>query len=143
MPGFWNNTKTRVQDLVRRNTMTLLAFAVPALILFVGFLTRGVYPIADRNVLTIDLFHQYAPFMAELQDKLRSGGSLLYSWSGGLGTNFYALFAYYLASPLNLLIVLFPKSLLTEAIMVLIVLKIGLAGACFFVFLRGVWKEEN
>lgn len=143
MPGFWNNTKTRVQDLVRRNTMTLLAFAVPALILFIGFLTRGVYPIADRNVLTIDLFHQYAPFMAELQDKLRSGGSLLYSWSGGLGTNFFALFAYYLASPLNLLIVLFPKSLLTEAIMVLIVLKIGLAGACFFVFLRGVWKEEN
>jgi uncharacterized membrane protein YfhO len=120
-----------------------MAFALPALIILIGFFTRGVFPIADRNVLTIDLYHQYAPFMAELQDKFRTGGSLFYSWSGGLGTNFYALFAYYLASPLNILIVLFPQAYLTEAILLLVVLKTGLAGACFFLFLRGVYKHNN
>ena len=143
MPGFWNQLTTRIRRLAQDNKKTMLAFGLPALILLIGFMTRGVFPIADRNILTIDLFHQYAPFMAELQDKFRSGGSLLYSWAGGLGTNFYALYAYYLASPLNVLIVLFPKSYLTEAILVLVLIKIGLAGACFFIFLRGVWHQDN
>ncbi len=143
MPGTRTQLQARLSRLKSEHKNTMLAFAVPALILLIGFLTRGVFPIADRNILTIDLYHQYAPFMAELQEKFRSGGSLFYSWSGGLGTNFYALFAYYLASPLNILIVLFPKSLLTEAIMLLVLLKTGLAGACFFLFLRGVWRQSN
>lgn len=143
MPEFWTKLTTRTRQISQNNRKTMLAFGLPALILLVGFMTRGVFPIADRNILTIDLFHQYAPFMAELQDKFRSGGSLLYSWAGGLGTNFYALYAYYLASPLNVLIILFPKSYLTEAILVLVLLKIGLAGACFYIYLRGVWHQEN
>ncbi|MBP8989145.1 MAG: YfhO family protein [Clostridia bacterium] len=143
MPAFLEKVTFKISSLVERNRKTLLAFGIPALILLIGFFTRGVFPIADRNILTIDLYHQYAPFMAELQHKLKTGGSLFYSWSGGLGTNFYALFAYYLASPLNILVVLFPPSYLTEAILLLVVLKIGLAGACFFLFLRGVWHQEN
>lgn len=143
MSGVWNRLVTKTRQLYRENRKTMLAFAIPACILLIGFLIRGVYPVADRNVLTIDLFHQYAPFLAELQDKLRSGGSLFYSWSGGLGTNFYALFAYYLASPLNILIVLFPQTHLTEAILLLVIIKTGLAGATFFLFLRGVYREEN
>ncbi|NLN77291.1 MAG: YfhO family protein, partial [Armatimonadetes bacterium] len=120
-----------------------LAFGIPAALLLLGFFTRGVFPIANRNVLTIDLFHQYAPFLAELQHKLKAGESLLYSWSGGLGVNFYALFAYYLASPLNLLILLFPPAYLTEAVLLLVVVKIGLAGACFYRFLAGVHRKDS
>ena len=44
---------------------------------------------------------QYAPFFAEFRHKLADGGSLLYSWNVGMGVNFAALYAYYLASPLN------------------------------------------
>lgn len=135
--------KDRLSRLGRKNKLTLLAFAIPSLILFIAYMSRGIFPAAGRTLLTIDLYHQYAPFIVELQDKLRSGGSLFYSWSGGLGTNFLALFAYYLASPLNFLIVLFPTAALTEAILVLIVLKIGLSGACFYIYLRGVWRQEN
>lgn len=133
----------RLKQLLAQNRHTLLAFAIPAFILFVGFMTRGVFPVGNRDVLTIDLYHQYAPFLAELQDKYTSGGSLFYSFAGGLGTNFLALFAYYLASPLNILIVLFPPAFLTEAIMLLIIIKLGLAAAFFFLFLRGVWKQDN
>ena len=41
--------------------------------------------------------------------KLRTGGSLLYSWDIGMGVNFAALYAYYLASPLNWLVMLCPQ----------------------------------
>jgi uncharacterized membrane protein YfhO len=64
----------------------------------VSYFSRGVFPIGNRDVLTIDLYHQYAPFLAEMQARLRSLDGLFYSWSGGLGTNFYALLAYYVAS---------------------------------------------
>ncbi len=34
------------------------------------------------------MYHQYAPFFSEFQYKLRTGGSLLYSWDVGMGVNF-------------------------------------------------------
>ena len=56
------------------------------------------------------MYHQYAPFFSEFQYKLTHGGSLLYSWDIGMGVNFSALYAYYLASPFNWLLVLCPKA---------------------------------
>ena len=60
----------------------------------------------------------------------------LYTWDSGMGTNFLSIFAYYAASPLNLLTVLVPESILREAVTVVLLLKIGCAGLflrCFSV----------
>jgi uncharacterized membrane protein YfhO len=133
----------RLRQFSRRNKYTWLAFALPFLILMTGYFTRLIYPIGDRDILTIDLYHQYAPFLAELQTKYSTGGSLFYTWAGGLGVNFFSLFAYYLSSPLNILIVLFPPSYLTEAITLLTLIKFGLAGAFFYRFLRGVYRKDS
>jgi len=133
----------QMKQAVQRNYLALAAFAIPAIILLISYMTRGIFPVGNRNVLTIDLYHQYAPFIAELREKFVSGGSLFYSWAGGLGVNFWSLYAYYLASPLNVILVLFPASYVTEAIMLLTLIKIGLCGAFFFAFLRGAWQEEN
>ncbi|MDI9587971.1 MAG: YfhO family protein, partial [Acidobacteriota bacterium] len=118
------------------NVPGFLAFALPALILFIGFQTAGVFPFGDRHILTIDLFHQYAPFLAEYRRKLLSFGTLQFSWNGGLGIDFYSLFAYYLSSPLNLLIVLFPESQLSNFVLFSVVLKTGLAGYTGYFYLR-------
>lgn len=128
---------------LRRNKYLLGAFFLPFVVLAICFWNRGIYPVGNRDVLTIDAYHQYAPFMAELQARYQSFSSLFYTWSGGLGTNFYALFAYYLASPLNIIIVLFPASNVTEAILLLILTKVGLAGACFYYYLREVHHREG
>ncbi|MCD8499240.1 MAG: YfhO family protein [Clostridiales bacterium] len=135
--------RRRFLTLLRENRLLLGSFAIPFVILMVSYFSRGVFPIGNRDVLTIDLYHQYAPFLAEMQARLRSLDGLFYSWSGGLGTNFYALLAYYVASPLNLLLVLFPAGLLTEAIFLIILVKVGLAGASFHYFLREVHREES
>ena len=73
------------------------------------FLQRGIYPFGEESFLRTDLYHQYAPFFSEFQYKLQHGGSLFYSWNIGLGVNFTAIYAYYLASPLNWFVLLFPK----------------------------------
>ena len=41
------------------------------------------------------MYHQYVPFLGELQSKLQSGGSLFYTWNGAGGSNFWNLLAYY------------------------------------------------
>lgn len=128
---------------IRRHYVSLLAFFLPALILEIAYIAIGIFPFGKWDLLIVDLYHQYAPFISELQDKLRSSSSLLYSWSGGLGVNFLPLFAYYLASPLNLITVLFPPDHLTEAVLVLTLIKAGLAGSCFAFFLKGVYGEKN
>ena len=65
--------------------------------------------------MIIDSYHQYVPFFSEFHDKIWHGESFLYSWHGSLGFNFIAVQAYYLASPLNFLIALFPASMMIEA----------------------------
>lgn len=107
--------------------MYALAFWVPVLILFAVLFFGQVYPFGEECFLRTDLYHQYAPFFSELQHKLREGGSLLYSWDIGLGVNFTALYAYYLASPLNWLIVFWPQGLIIEFMTVMVVIKLGLS----------------
>jgi uncharacterized membrane protein YfhO len=113
-----------------------LSFLIPFFILLSTFIVQGVHPFGSRMILTVDLYHQYAPFVAELRDKILSGDSLFYSWNVGLGTNFFAIFANYAASPLNLLILLFPQRFLSDGIMFLVCLRAGLTGLFFAMMLR-------
>lgn len=135
--------KEWITSLLRKDLSIPLSFLIPVIILEIAYLFHDIFPAGDRNVLIIDLYHQYAPFLSELQDKIRSFGSPLYSMSGGLGTSFLPQYAYYLASPLNLIVLLFPKSYLTEAVLVLILLKTGLSGAFFACFIKGAYRSKG
>ena len=132
-------------NLARRadRSYAVMAFLLPFLILSIGYATRGIFPFGDKHLLTVDLFHQYAPFLSELRSKLLSGDSLFYSFAGGLGVNFYALLAYYLASPLNLILLLFPASFLTEGVLFLTLIKLSLAGFTFNIFLRKTFQKHG
>ena len=130
-------------DLLAKHHIVLLSFSIPVLILIIAYAFRLLYPFGDRVFLLIDLYHQYAPFLTELRDKLLSFSNIQYTWNGGLGTSFLPLFAYYLASPLNILTVLFPRENITEAILFLVLLKTGLSGAFFAVYLKNVYRENR
>lgn len=114
----------------------LAAFFVPVIVMIIVFAQRGIFPFGEESFLRTDMYHQYAPFFSEFQYKLTHGGSLLYSWDIGMGVNFSALYAYYLASPFNWLLVLCPKANIIEFMSYGIVLKIGLAGLSFAWYLR-------
>lgn len=126
-----------------RRQYNYLAFLIPLLILALAYATRTIFPFGDRHMLTVDLFHQYAPFLSLMRRTILSGESLLFSFSGGLGMNLYALFAYYLASPLNFLLLIFPESFLSEAVFVLTLIKVGLAGLAFHLFLKESFQRKG
>lgn len=128
--------RCRDVHILRPGGSLLAAFFVPVLVLVVIFAQRGIFPFGEECFLRTDMYHQYAPFFSEFQYKLTHGGSLLYSWDIGMGVNFSALYAYYLASPMNWLVALCPRQFLIEFMTVLIVIKTGLSGLFFTWYLR-------
>ncbi len=128
------------------NAYVLLGGLLALLAITLVYLNLGVYPFGDRSVLIIDMHHQYVAFFSSLREKtfsLFDGDSFLYSSHVGLGSGYISLFAYYLSSPLNLLVLIFPREYLTEAIALITVLKIGCAGLTFSVFVRGMTKRND
>ncbi|MDO5733401.1 MAG: YfhO family protein, partial [Eubacteriales bacterium] len=117
--------------------LLLLCFFTPILICAIAWFCIGFWPIGDRAPLIIDLYHQYVAFLSEFRDKLLHGQNFFFTWHIGLGVNFYSLMAYYVASPLNLLMILFPLGHVTDAVAALTLLKIGFSGLFTGIF---IWK---
>ena len=134
--------KKRVCTYVHNNQIYILAFIIPFMVMMVIFAIAKIYPFGDRSFLHIDMYHQYFPFLVDMYHAIRggSGGTvgsgLAYSFNGGLGVNFTALYDYYLSSPLNYLSVLISEKHLMEFLSYGAVLKIGLSGSAFAYYLN-------
>ena len=102
------------------------SFLIPATIMLAIYLALGHKPLGDLSVLTLDLNAQYVYFYEALREFVCGDASLLYSFSRSLGGEFMGIYAYYVASPLSYLVVLFPKSMMLFALLAIIVIKIGL-----------------
>ena len=127
----------KVKALFEKNWIwSALAFGIPFVWSVIICAAAGIYPFGENCILHVDMYHQYCPFFMEMQDKLANGGSFLYSWNLGLGSDFIGLYAYYLASPLNWLLLLCPKGLVIEFMTLTIWVKIALAGLFFFWYLK-------
>ncbi len=134
---------TPLRRAPRERLPLLLSFCLPCLIACIALAIAGLYPFGNGQVMAHDGWHQYYPFFRAFREKLLSGGSLQYTWDVGAGTGYLSLFAYYLASPLNLLAVLVPASLLRELFAFLTVLKLGLAGLFFGFYLKIVYRKND
>ena len=126
-----------------RNRFLFLSFFLSALIVLGAYIVKGIYPFGDGTLLRVDLYHQYAPFLEELHYRLLHGKSLLYSWEGGLGKDFVSQMAYYAASPINVLMFLFPEKNLPEMIALFILLKISFSSTSFAWFLRFKYDRDD
>ena len=120
----------------------LSAFGLPFLILFMIWTVSGVV-FGSQMILAHDQWHQYYPFYLDLIRKLKSGGSLFYTWTNGMGTNFLSMYAYYLASPMNFLAALLPESWALGYYTFTVMVKISLAGLFFAVFVRNYFDRTD
>lgn len=113
----------------------LLSFSFPMLTVLAALVITGCYPFGDRTMLTVDLYHQYAPFVVTFRNKVLSGQSLLYSWNDGLGQEFYAAYANYAASPLNIFALFFTAKTIPVYIGMVTCLRAGFSGLFMMLFL--------
>ena len=126
--------KKNIQNL--RYLPHTMSFVIPSAILLGISIGMGVYPFGEKDFLHMDAYHQYGPFFLEFTRMLKEGKSLSYTWNLGLGSDFVSLYAYYLASPWNLLLYFIPESHVIEFMDYTILLRMGFCGFSFFYFLN-------
>lgn len=124
------------------NWCLLFAFLVPiALTAICWAFTFNLYD-NRLSTLILDSNAQYVYFFEQLQDVLTGKESLFYTFERALGGEFLGNFTYYLASPLSLLVALFPKGMVPEAIATMMLLKSGLSGLTFCIYLKKTHKRN-
>ncbi len=140
-----NNQKKSKFSLLKwckDNQLYLLSFILPVIAMLVVYFIKDVQPFGDFMYLRSDCYHQYAPYLQILQDKIANMESLKYTWNIGGGMNFIAVIAYYASSPLNFLTLLIPGKI-SDVVSFFIILKMGLSSFSVTYYLTKKYGQKN
>ena len=118
-----------------------VSFIIPIIIMIGVYLSQGIYWNSDTSPLLGDGFHQYVIFDVALRNILHGNGSLFYTFTSGLGLNFYALSSYYLGSFLSPLVYFFYLSNMPDAVYLTTLLKFGLIGLSTYFSLNKLFQS--
>lgn len=120
--------KDRYKKIIRRS----IYFGLPFIIMAIVFITLHMSPFGTSSLLTWDLSEQYVDFFEFYRNTLLHHPSqLLYSFTNGIGGETIGLWAYYLLSPFNLILLFFSKVNMPIGILVVTLIKYGCAGLAF------------
>ncbi|MCQ2533607.1 MAG: YfhO family protein [Clostridia bacterium] len=120
----------------------LISFAITFLCCIFLFYKFESVPFGDRSNLYSDLKAQYAPFLILWKNHILNidftdfVSSFTYSSKLGLGKNLMGTLGYYLASPLNILLVFFKDSDISVFVTLLVAIKLSLASSFMCLFLE-------
>ena len=118
-----------------------VSFIIPIIIMIGVYLSQGIYWNSDTSPLLGDGFHQYIIFDIALRNILHGNGSLFYTFTSGLGLNFYALSSYYLGSFLSPLVYFFDLTNMPDAVYLTTLLKFGLIGLSTYFSLNKLFQS--
>ncbi len=105
------------------------------------YLSQGIYWNSDTSPLLGDGFHQYVIFDVALRNILHGNGSLFYTFTSGLGLNFYTLSSYYLGSFLAPLVYFFNLTNMPDAVYLTTLLKFGFIGLSTYFSLNKLFQS--
>ncbi|MCP9358346.1 YfhO family protein [Liquorilactobacillus satsumensis] len=122
----------------------LVAFCVPMLLLLLLYSNGQIFPFGSRSVANEDLINQYAATLTYFRNNIFHPENLLYSFQLSLGGNFFAVFTYYLSSPLNLISLLFPQKDILAFFTLNMIFNIGMMGLTMYLFLtKSIWLNRQ
>ena len=139
----WGKMNRKNAVLSKFSNILFLSFILPFLMMLGLIIYRGIYPFGKNSFMFTDMYHQYVPFLTGLWDKLHGGESLQYTFRIGLGTNYTAIFAYYLASPVNWLCYFVRREYIMEFMTFVILLKAALSGLTFCFYLSRHFEKKE
>ncbi|MDD6082635.1 MAG: YfhO family protein [Oscillospiraceae bacterium] len=154
-PRVWDKVKTWLY----KNRFYIYAFFIPVLIMALAYGLFDVFPLGnimgtnyenipkrntahDGSVLVLDLNGQYVYYFEALRDALWGDGSIFYNWSRNLSGEFMGIIGYYLASPFTLIVMLLPRTMLLESLLIMQLAKLGAVGVTFSYYLQHSKKMQ-
>lgn len=134
------NTYQKLESFFKKNYHLVLSFAFPVAILFISYMAFDVYPAGEKSLLSLDLNAQYIYYYDYMHDVFAGKESLFYSWSRNMSGEMMGIIGYYLASPFLFLLYIFPRHMITEGLLVMMLAKAGACGLAMGLFLD---KKRN
>ena len=131
----------KIKNYLKKYWLYLVAFLIPFFIMVTVYLSQGIYWNSDTSPLLGDGFHQYVIFDTTLRNILHGSDSLFYTFTSGLGLNFYALTSYYLGSFLSPFVYFFNLENMPDAVYLFTIIKFGLIGLTATISLKGIFKK--
>jgi len=130
-----NSTALPGTDKKYIRTIRILAFLIPFVAVLIGMLAGSFAPFGSKDVMTSGGMEKTLTYYYELYDRVHDGGSLSLSLTSGTGTDFSSVFTWFLSDPLNLIILIFPRTAILSVLNLLFAVKIGLCGLFMSIFL--------
>ena len=121
----------------------LISGAIVLLIILAVYLIKHVFPFGDNTISWGDLQSQVLALYYDFYDVVRGGKSAMISYSGGLATNMFPNFVYYISSPFTLIVLLFKRSDITQAVSLIVLFKFVLSSITCNYFLDKHFKKTN
>lgn len=109
-----------------RRDYGIVVFIV-VLIFAILFFSKGIYPFGTNSLIWGDMQDQITAFFYHLYDSFLGDASIWVDFTTSGSINFFGIFTYYLASPINFLILLFPRDNIYQAISIIIAVKVLLS----------------
>lgn len=135
--------KNKLKKHIIDNKWVYITFIVSLCVISIIYIFKKISPFGNNSMLDVDFYHQYGPLLNELNDRIRNGKTLLYSFNTGGGIPFYRNFYNYLSSPFNLIMFLFKTDDIVTSFSVIIGLKAVFASAIMAYFLKNVFKRND
>ena len=116
-------------------------YAIPglitcAVIVFI-YVFKGIWPFGANRIDYFDNMQQVAPLYAHLWDWMHGKASLWFDWYTGFGTNVsMSISAFSMLSPFNLLMYLFPRTLILESISILTLVKMIFMAVAMYAYIN-------
>lgn len=117
-------------------SLPALSFLLTAALVGLLYALRGITPFGDGTLLFSDAGTQYVSIWSYFRDALLGRQDWGYALEKTLGGSTAALFAYYAASPFNLLYVFFPAERMPLAFSLIVLLKLSACSLSLAFFLR-------
>ena len=131
-----NNSKSNSENKTYTKNLRLyiLSFIVPFTVAMIGLIMGGFAPFGAKDIMTASGHESMIPFYHELYDRFHNGTVFAFNYNNGY--SFSKVFLYYMSDPLNLVMLILPKSAMLGCMSVLYAVKIGLAGLFASIFFK-------
>ena len=114
----------------------IVTFIISLIIILISLIYCGFAPFGPRDVLTANEQTTYTRYFFELYDMVHSGKNIFsYSMYEGTGYDFTTVLTYFLSDPTNLIILIFPRTMLFSVLSILYALKVALGGFFMSIYL--------
>ena len=119
------------------------AFILTGIFFLLALKISHIYPFGDNTIIYHDMQYQYLDYLTYFRNLLHGSGNIAYSFSIGMGEGTAAFFAYYLASPFNIILAFFSEDKIVLGITFLIMLKLASSAVTMFIYLSKRFSLSN